>query len=461
MILATALLTHLALAVVPAPLGDARVTVQVDRLSDALGVAAFLESAGRRSALLRPQAWGLTPLLHLDLQERSTFAATGVDFGGGYTRTSRRGTDASCVRAADPRKLEAAARAALADQAGPPVRRIEREGGVILSASDEDGKHSGLVLRGAIACLVETSGGDPARTFDEVFERVGGGRSRELEALTSLPGVVRMGTRQVRFGVEATRTTLVAEGTARLRELPRVVAKGNTPYAATAEGLVHVRAHLEPSGRRRSLAQLLGRVEALCGGCGLDAEALAAALDASASGHFLYRLHDLELRPRTRLRNRTARFMALRQVLLIDLARPAAVRAHLASLGGQWKRAAGGERATLALGEGELAVGLRGRQLYLANDPGALEAALALVGGQAPPLEHGLELTADGPGLRRALNRIPALEAVAAPGLAMAYAVSLEVGAVLGVTDQLSAWVDSTAPGAQKFRVSWKLKPAP
>jgi hypothetical protein len=135
--------------------------------------------------------------------------------------------------------------------------------------------------------------------------------------------------------------------------------------------------------------------------------------------------------------------------------------AQLRAIGVQiFEAEARGEGAhwTMGLGMRQLYLGVAGNTLYVANEKGARDMALAAL-EQAKPGKsvHAASFTLDGPAVAAALKRISILDVPRSRELAALFGFSIEAGALLNAVGPVSGFADPEPEGA-RFQVGFELK---
>src|SRR4051812_18143201 len=119
---ASALLASLVLgASTPRPLPSAESGIFLPRMDRIDGLVGFMERAGERSAMLRPQSWfsQFHPLVFVDFTRPESLAAAGIAHAGSVTVSFRHDGWMSCVELSDPAVFEKRAKERLATLGKP------------------------------------------------------------------------------------------------------------------------------------------------------------------------------------------------------------------------------------------------------------------------------------------------------------------------------------------------------
>jgi hypothetical protein len=210
------------------------------------------------------------------------------------------------------------------------------------------------------------------------------------------------------------------------------------------------------------LEQLALQMVSLCPACKADAFTSAAhAMAATLTGNAVVVIARVKVQ--ASLRTEAGRFFAVRMAVLGESKDPQASRAVLKTMesikGAQPLDS--GEGLSLILREGQVQLGVRGKNVYLANDVSVLEGAAKALPEQGGKQQHGAEITVDPKLLAQALSQVPLLDAVQSTELAGVLAAGAELGPLLLGTEQVSGWADELPGTGYKGQVTWKLKPPP
>jgi hypothetical protein len=163
------------------------------------------------------------------------------------------------------------------------------------------------------------------------------------------------------------------------------------------------------------------------------------------------------LQVRDSLRTPSSRYFALKHAYLAELSQPAAASAALAKLSALPGARAANEGYVLTVDGGDVLVGVHERHLFLANDSAALAAALSAVPDKPGKSAHGAEIWLDPQLAAKALRQVTLLDLMSSAELASLFAAGTELGPLLVITDQITAWADGGGE-AQRTSLTWTLK---
>lgn len=431
-----------------APAGATLIT-HVPSLAGAAALAPFLQAAGTRSVLLRPDTLqnDLHPLLPVDLTRPESWARLGLDAKGSLTRSELRGATVTCTTLADVKAFAAACDEQLARRG---TRFTTTVGGVLVVATKDplDRVQAGYAVQGAVACAISGHGRSVEKEFPALVKALsvpptGPG----LGLAARLPGAVTVvqpdGATPGAVTLSATPLALTLDARTRGAALASLAGPGPSPYGGLAPPAVLVaRARMAKAQLPALLAQVARALPAAAA-----LEPAARALAPHLTGNVALVLSHVKVGGGG-LRTREARLFALKLALLAETDAPDAARAALASV----------EPPRLAFREGTLELGLAGKTVYLATDPEVRGRAVAAV---APGVQaHGLEWVVEPKAAARALAQVPLLEAVQAPELAGLLAASAELGPLLLASEKVTGWLDSAGGGQHQAQLTWRLDAA-
>jgi hypothetical protein len=158
-------------------------------------------------------------------------------------------------------------------------------------------------------------------------------------------------------------------------------------------------------------------------------------------------------------RSSLARYFAVKNAFVAMVSDPGAVERALAALSG-WKNAHRTRSGfVLTVPGGEIELGLHGKHLYVANDPGALKGALEMLSTPPTSLKHGAEFALDPHRVAKTLSQLSLLDALGSRELAPLVAIGAELGPLLAASDAIRGWADSAGKGEHRFALTWVLKP--
>ena len=447
MLLVLALSTLLAAPRAPA---DAELVTYVPKLDALPALVPFFTAAGSRSVLLRPESWrgAAHPVLEFDVTDPSSLEAAGIDPASSLTLSRLGERQVSCVAVKDPKRF--------AEVSDARLKRLgdvfsKKEGAVTLVGARDPLNRvlAGYVLSAAESCAVTGNGLSVEKQLPELAKVLGKPAKGPGFALAQgLDGaaqlVVPKGGTQGALTLAADGLTLTANAKAKGLPLAQLAGAGPSPYAALAPaGLAVVRARLSKGAMEPVLAQVLRE---LPGGAQLST--LAGAVAPLLTGNVA--LYAARVKVTQGLRTREARYFAVKHALLAEVSDAAAVKS---ALGGQ-------ERLTFPSRAGVLELGLSGTTLWLANDAGARDAALAALAASAGKQPHAAEAVVDPKLLAEGLSQVPLLEALQAPELAGLVAAASELGPLLLASRRVSGWLDATGAGQHRGQATWQLDPA-
>lgn len=429
---------------------DAEVVAYVPRLDQVTTLMPFLDAAGSKSALLRPEAWrsDMHPLIDLDVVNRDSLLAAGIDPAGSLTSSRIGDYSFACVsvgnleafrKAADP-KLARLGTVFEKSEGGLPVYASRDPVGRVLAAYTVSGKDS---------CAVFGHGLSVEKLFAPLAKATAKPSTAPGFALgAKLPGALQLvdpsGSPHGAVALSAKDLTLTADGRSKGTNLMQLAGAGPSPYGAfDANGLLVVRAR----AAKAQLPELISFVLRYVPGGG-TLSPVAKELAPLLSGNTALLVS--HARVTTGLRTKEARFFALRFAVLAEVTDTEAVSAALSKL----------EPKSLSFREGTLALSLEGTTLVLSNDPDAKAKALAAAAKSDGKQAHGLEFMVEPKLVAKALQQVPLLEAVQTPELAGLVAVSSELGPLLLSSERLTGFLDSTGPSQHGGRLTWKLDAA-
>ena len=457
-----ALVVAAALAASPRPLPNADSGLYAPRLDRLSGLLAFMTRAGERSATLRPSTWfsELHPLVELDLTRPESLASAGVDPQGSATVSWREDGRMSCVDLSDPKRFEDRAKQRLA---GLGTLWEGRLGGspVVAAKSPEGRILAGYARKGNASCAVASM-----RDAKQLLEgavgalsqaKVGGSWAQLGGGSRALGGAIFFVTRDGAVGLDGTPRALTADGRARL-PAPGLAKGGQSPYAlAGSAGLVAMRAQVAKGDIPRAVHSLTGSIASLCARCGrADVAALEQAIAERLTGHVFLLVQAVNASGR--LRSEADRYFALRHAWLAEVDDAAAAKAALERARGLPGARATGAGFAIAVPGGEIALGLHGRHLFVANDSSALKAALDGLSQRPSPLAHGAELSLDPERTSRALASISLLDVMGSKEMAGLFALGAEVGPLLSITESVHAFADGDGSSPHRIGMTWTLR---
>ncbi len=447
-----------AIALPRAPAG-ADLIVHTPRLDQLEGVVAFFESAGEHAPLLRPASWRTEfhPLVEVDIGRSDSLSRAGIDPTSWATLSYVGGDRITCLTLRDPPAFESRAEERLrslgeawtSPVTGASIRAATHAGKVI----------AGYAIRGRQACAVSGSRNSESLLLQAAKLLQSPPQRQHWAALESLPGRLYLVLRHYILGLSGDSRSLSVAGKAIGIAAPRFKAGGGSPYAdLPSSGVLYARAFLEPQARAESASLILPDWKALCPACeASQPRELLALLVENLTGNVLLRVD--AARMSGALKTAWARYFAIKHAYLAEVRRIEEVRRALAQAAG-WRGARKTPRGVLfPIEGGEVEIGVRGSQLYVGNDSGAIERAFLAHSVRPAKRKHGAELSVDPQLVSRALAQVSLLDALASRDHAPLLAISLELGPLLDATGPIKGWIDGEADGSQRFALTWTLLP--
>lgn len=431
----------------------------VPRFDKLAGISAFLQRAGAHSPMLRPSTWRseLHPLLQIDLTSADSLGRAGIDPAGGGTISFAGDDRVSCTALRDAKAFEARAAAKLRSLGEP--WKSSANGVELVGAASGGRVVAGYAIKGREACAVSS-----ARAAEDLLRKAAAllikpSSGEPWKSAASLPGSAFLISPDNSVAVEGSATRLTFEGRGRRLQLAAVHPVASSPYAAIAPaGLLFARAHADSGFQDAAAVRLQSEALQVCPVC--DAGQLRSLIDGlvkNLSGDWMLRVESAKIGGTQR--SSLARYFAVKNAFLAMVSDPEAVQRTLAALSG-WKnarRTQGGFALTVPGGEIEL--GLHGKHLYVANDPGALKGALEMLSTPPSSLKHGAEFALDPHRVAKVLSQVSLLDALGSRELAPLVAIGAELGPLLAASDAIRGWADSTGKGEHRFALTWVLKP--
>lgn len=459
--LAFALAVSLAAAPRPLPASDSGIFVpRMDRIAP---LVAFMQRAGERSAMLRPQSWfsQFHPLIYVDFTRRESLVAAGIDPRGPVTVSFRQDGWMSCVEVADLKVFEKRAKERVASHG--TLWEGKLQGTPVVAARTPDGEfRSGYAKSGKVVCAISATSNAQALLnsaaaavttlkLDQRWSEVRGATDA-MAYLVTQEGAVTL-------KAAADGESLLAQGRTNRVPAPALVKGASSPYSGMAPiGLFIARAVVKKEELPRAVRSLVGPLASLCAKCSPAAvSSLERALASELTGSVAANVESA--RVRQKLRTHAERFFAVRHVWLAEVRDVEAVKKALAPLA-QWPdtRPEGGG-FVITLGGGEIFVGLHQKHLYLANDGAVLKAVTLALPEGAKKQQHGVELTLDPQKASRMLSQISFFDVIGSKELAGLFALSTEVGPLLGITQSVTGYAN-TVPGGpgHRYALTWTLQ---
>jgi hypothetical protein len=224
-----------------------------------------------------------------------------------------------------------------------------------------------------------------------------------------------------------------------------------------------VRARVSPEGVRRVLGQMGANLLTACEVCNADAVgSLIGAIRGELTGEVMLRVDRVRAPPGS-LRSTQARYFTVKHAYLAEVAHSDVAAAALEGLLKLGAVRTAKDTYTLKAGASETAgtllAGLSGKNLYLANDDEALQAALAAAAAARPaPLDHSADVFVDPHLVARAFTQVSLLDLMSSRDLAPLVAAGTELGPLFAHSQSLTAWIDSDAT-TQRLGATWRLDP--
>lgn len=446
-----ALLAALALAAPRAP-ADAELSVYVPRLEAIDQVLPFFDTAGARSAVLRPASWReeAHPLLKVDVTSRESLTRAGIDPAGSLTVTRKGVFSIACVALADVKKHQAAC-----DERLKRLGELSTQtaGGVTTrSAKDQLGRvQAAYALKGNEACAISGFGNTVDKELPGLAKLLGATAAGlpGFKLAAELPGAAAFvwpdGRQPGAIALSTGGLTLTLDGKAKGLPLLQLAGAGASPYAQLAPpGLLTLRLRVAKASVPALLEQVTRQLPN-GGALGPAAAALAPLLTGNTA------LYVQVVKVTSGLRSAEQRFFALRLVLLAETSDPAQAKAALDAV----------DAAKLATRLGGLEVGVQGSTVWLSNDPAAREVALEALPAKAAAQAHAGEVTVDPALLAKGLSQVPLSEAVQNAELAGLLGVSAELGPLLVGSEKITGWLDGAGAQAHRAQLTWVLKQPP
>lgn len=432
-----------------APAGAELVT-HVPKLDGLPTLLPFFTAAGTRSVLLRPEGWrsAAHPVLEFDVTDPASLEAAGLDPTASLTLSRLGERQVSCVTLKDPTRYADASKARL-ERLGDVFTK--QEGAVTLVGARDPLNRvlAGYVLAGKESCAMAGRGLSVEKQLPDLKKALGKPAKGPGFALASgLPGaaqvVVPTGSRFGAVTLTGDGLSLLANAKAKGLPLAGLAGAGVSPFAGfSPSGLAVVRVRVAKSAVAPLVRELLEEVP---GGAALlplvptVAPLLTGNVAAYAS----------RVKVTAGLRTKSARYFAVRHVLLAEVSDAAAAQALVDQA----------RAAALKTKDGALEVGLEGTTLYLSNDAGAKDAALKALAAAAGKQAHAAEAVVDPKRLAEGLAQVPLLEALQAPELAGLVAAATELGPLLLASQRVSGWLDAAGPGQHRAQATWQLDAA-
>lgn len=454
--LLASLLGAIALPRAPA---EANLIIHIPRLDQLPGLVAFFDAAGKRSALLRPSSWRseFHPIIEVDIARAESIARSGIDPTASATLSFLGSDRLTCTSVADAKSFETRVSQKLSSLGEGWTARAN---GATLHGATSGGRvTAGYAIRGRGVCAVSSAANGEALLKEAARLLEAAPDGKRWAALPSVPGSLYLVLRHFTIGLNGSRSGLSVAGRATGITFPRFDASASSPYAAlTSSGLLFMRAHLERASRAGLASSLQSDGKLICPQC--DERELHQLIDdvvEGLTGNVALRVEAAQLTGS--LKTPLARYFAFKHAYLAEVAKPDKVQRALDRAAGRWGTRKTAEGFALSTEAGEVQIGLRGTQLYLANQATALRQVWQAVAPRPGRLEHGADLSVDVRQVSRALSQISLFDALSSRELASLLAISSEIGPLLDASRPIKGWVESASDGTQRFALTWTLLP--
>lgn len=448
------------LAISPRPLPNADSGVYVPRIDRLGGLIGFMERAGERSVMLRPSTWfsQFHPLLYVDFTRPESLRANGIDTAGSATVSFRKDGWMSCVEVADLHLFEQRARERLASFG--TVSEGRRGAIAVVTAKASDGAvRAGYAKKGHVTCSIVASNNGDGMLGAAVAAVSNATLEGAWKDTRGLSGAAFLVVPEGVFGLSGSGDELIIDGRTTRLATPTLQKGAASPYAGMSPpGLAVARASIARDAVPDAVQSLVGPLSSLCARCEREkVGALEKALANELTGNVAVAIHALNVNGR--LATEAQRFFAAKQAWLAEVRDGEAAKKAIATLA-TWPGArTTDEGYALPIEGGELLVGVRGKNLFLANDPKALAAGLGAVPAKGGRQQHGLELALDPARTSQTLAQISFFDVIGSKELAGLFAASTELGPLLAITSAVNGWADSAGGQAHRFGGTWTLKP--
>jgi hypothetical protein len=437
--------------------------IYLPRLDRATQFTEFLRAGGERTVLLRSENWreALHPLLRFDITRPETATEMGLDDTQALTLVLKGDIEVSCATVKDLPKFQMLCADRMKPYGDP--WKAAAEGVQLVGVKDVLGRiPTGYALKGNEACAVRQQGKSVEGLLKEV--------AKWLKAPPQGPAWKLIGQLKgtAYFLMPHAVAALNADGLTTVADI-----RGELPFAGfgnagpspfesfpNAGALIVLKVRAPPEQLGPVLEQLSLRLMALCPGCVPQTFVTAAhAMAPTLTGNVLVVVTKVKVQ--ASLRTEAGRFFALRTAVLAESKDPQASRVVLATIQGMKgaQPLTSGEGLSVLLREGEVSIGVRGSNVYIANDAAALEAATRGLPQEPAKQLHGAETTVDPKLLAQGLSQVPLLDAVQSGELAGILAAGAELGPLLLGTEKITGWADWMQGSQYKAQLTWKLKP--
>lgn len=455
-----------ALAAGPRAHPEAEWALYVPKVANVSTLVPFFTRAGERSVLLRSASWreDVHPLLSIDLGRPEDFTRAGIDLNGSVTVSARDYHTFTCVQLDAPERYEKLCQQRLATL-GKPFREVGKDGVVRAGAKDTlERVLAGYVLKGRESCAIRGKGRNVDAKFDEAAKLMGKNSASPMFKLgEGLPGPAVLVSKQGALALRGGELSLTLEGKTRGFLTDGLLGSGPSPFAfSNPDGLSVFKFRGDRKkldGATDTVVRTLMQVCLACEKPLLDE--VVRGLLPQLGGNALAYLREVQVKGS--LRSMGGRYFSVKNVLVADVLDEKAARAAIAPLGKVMgvKPLANGEGWTVAMRDGEIRFGVRGKFLYVGNDDKTIETALRSAAKGEGTQTHGMEMRLDPRKLARALAQIPLLEAIGNQELQGLVVVAGELGPLLLSSERIYGWGDPTGADTTRGRLEWTLLPPP
>jgi len=464
----------LALSVTAGPTGPtplpsvdgAQATILVARMDRMGRMVSFLERAGRYSVILRPASWvsELHPLLSFDPTRPDSIASAGIDPAAGIAISLFKDARVTCVSVSDPAKYEPQAQARLG-QLGA-VGRAKDAGASVVVAAIKGRAVAGYVMRGKLSCATEgPSAEDLLRRAAKSLAKPP--KKAPWASVAAAEDSAYFISPQLTLQLTGKLDTMELRGSGPASPvIPSLKPAGPSPYGGVQpSGLMLLRARVSPEGVRRVLGRMGAGLLTACEVCNPDVVgSLIGAIRTELTGEVMLRVDRVKAPPGS-LRSQQARYFAVKHAYLAEVAHPEVVSSALEGLikigAVRTARDAYSIKGGTSETAGTLLAGLSGKNVYLANDEEALQAALSAAAAgaaRAAPLEHSMDLFVDPHLLARAFGQVSLLDLMSSRDLAPLVAAGTELVPLCAHSQSFAGWLDFDG-ATQRVGANWKLDP--
>ncbi len=456
------MLALVAAAVVAAPapraLPSASAAVYVPRLDKLSDVIWWMEIAGARSVLLRPDSWKseFHPFLAVDPTRGESLASVGMDPAGAATVSYVGNVRVSCTTLKDAKRFVEKAQERLKNLG--ESYSAKADGATIVGAKVLDRVLAGYALKGNEACSAATQGESAEQALTQAAKLLSKPSTGGVwKAVSSLRGAAFVVTSYGAAGLRGKGNALTADGRTTRLPLPKLAGAGPSPYGGmTPSGMLFARARVSASEAASLVRAVTAQLRTVCHSCdGAQVRALADALGRELTGHVVVRADSVKVREP--LKTPAGRFFAVKHAYAAEVVDGERARTLLDQLE-KWPMARpSGSGFALSVNGGVMHVGVKDKHLYIGNDTGAVQALLDAIPASPAKMAHGAELTVDPKLVAKGLSQVSLLDVVASQELAGIFAAATELGPLLAASERITAWADSNADGTHAWQAVWTL----